>query len=125
MKPIAETGLIVLQLAALVFHMLVLLQVIPFTIVWGGRLKTRKAMYRFEAGSIAVNILLLVLLLACTGYIDFSFSTATIRIIYWCIAGLFLLNTLGNLFSKSKMEKRIFTPVTLLTAIFAIIAATG
>lgn len=125
MKFIAETGLIVLQVAALVFHMLVLLQVIPYTIVWGGRLKTRKAMYRFETVSIAVNILLLLLVLACAGYICIPFGTTTIRIIYGCIAALFLLNTLGNLFSKNKTEKMIFTPVTLLTAIFAIIAATG
>jgi hypothetical protein len=123
MKLIAETGIITLLLFALVFHVLVVLRVIPFTIVWGGRLKTLREMYRFEAGSITINLLLILLLLCCAGYIDCPFSAGTVRIIYWCIAGLFFLNTIGNLFSKSKMEQLIFTPVTLLIAVCAVAAA--
>lgn len=123
MKTIAETGMILLLFFALVFHVLVVLQVIPFTIVWGGRLKTLREMYRFEAGSITVNLLLILLLLSCAGYIACPFSAGGVRIIYWCIAGLFLLNTIGNLFSKSKMEKLIFTPVTFLIAACAVTAA--
>lgn len=123
MKQIAETAMLVLLLFALGFHVLVLLRVIPFTIVWGGRLKTLRDMYRFEAGSITVNVLLILLVLCCAGYIACPFSAGAIRIIYWCIAALFLLNTLGNLFSKSKTEKIIFTPVTLLIAVCALLAA--
>ena len=115
--------MLLLLFFALGFHVLVLLRVIPFTIVWGGRLKTLRDMYRFEAGSITVNIVLIMLLLSCAKYIGCPFSTGTIRIIYGCIAALFFLNTLGNLFSKSKLEKLIFTPVTLLIAVCAIIAA--
>lgn len=123
MKQIAETGMLVLLFFALGFHVLVLLRVIPFTIVWGGRLNTLREMYRFEAGSITVNLLLILLVLCCAGHISCGFSAGAIRIIYWCIAALFFLNTLGNLFSKSKMEKIIFTPVTFLMTICAIFAA--
>ena len=41
----------------------------------------------------------------------------------WLMTGLFLLNTLGNVTSKNKLEKRLFTPVTILLAIFSLTLA--
>jgi hypothetical protein len=41
----------------------------------------------------------------------------------WLMTGLFLLNTLGNALSKNKLEKRLFTPVTILLAIFSLTLA--
>jgi len=43
----------------IVFHILVLLQIIPYNIAWGGRLKTVQEMYVFEIVSIALNLFLI------------------------------------------------------------------
>jgi hypothetical protein len=42
---------------------------------------------------------------------------------FWLMTGLFLLNTLGNILSKNKLERNLFTPVTILLAIFSLIIA--
>jgi hypothetical protein len=41
----------------------------------------------------------------------------------WLMFALFLLNTVGNLLSKNRYEKLIFTPITLLSAVFCLILA--
>jgi hypothetical protein len=38
---------------------------------------------------------------------------------------LFLANTAGNLASKNELEKRIFTPLTLVLALFSLRVAVG
>jgi len=39
------------------------------------------------------------------------------------MTGLFLLNTFGNAFSKNKIERLLFTPVTVLLTIFSLVLA--
>jgi hypothetical protein len=40
---------------------------------------------------------------------------------FWIMAILFVLNTLGNIISKNKYEKIIFTPVTILLTLLMLI----
>ena len=88
----------------IVFHLLVLFQVIPYTIVWGGRLKSVEEMYLFELVSIFLNLLLLFITLQKTGYIRQVVSEKAISIIFYLFLVLFLLNTIGNLTAKSSIE---------------------
>lgn len=56
-------------------------------------------------------------------YLKLPFSTKTITIILWVFVVLFAVNTIGNLFSKNRLEQLLFSPLTLLAAIlFARIA---
>ncbi|MFM8834026.1 MAG: hypothetical protein ACKOEV_10420, partial [Cytophagales bacterium] len=48
--------LIAISVAALVFHLLIVIKVIPYAITWGGRLKTDSEMYLFETVSIGMNL---------------------------------------------------------------------
>ena len=41
--------LIAICLGLFIFHLLILSQIIPFEIVWGGKLKTTEEMYVFES----------------------------------------------------------------------------
>ena len=52
MVNIAQYGLVLILSVLLVFHFLILLKIVPYNIIWGGRLKSNKEMYRFETVSI-------------------------------------------------------------------------
>ena len=44
--------------SATLFHVLILIRLIPYEIAWGGRLRTLEEMYVFEGLSIAINLFL-------------------------------------------------------------------
>ncbi len=123
MIQIAQYGLILILSAVLIFHILVILKIIPYTIVWGGRLKTDKDMYKFEAVSILVNLIFLAIILIYSDILKIDLPGIFITILLWIMAALFALNTLGNLMSKNKLEQKLFTPMTVILTIFSVILA--
>ncbi len=100
-----------------IFHLLVLSGMVPYDIVWGGRLKNETQMYRFEIVSLSINLLLLAVTLIKAGYLKSRISRRIINSFLWIFAVLFTLNTLGNLMSANIFETIIFTPLTLLSAL--------
>jgi hypothetical protein len=102
---IAQNTLIVFLTLALVYHHLVLMQVVPMDMAWGGRLKTLEEMYVFESISITINLLFL--------YGIWRKS----RIVYALLTIIFALNTVGNLVAVNFWEMVIFTPITAISAI--------
>jgi len=107
----------------IVFHALILASVIPYDIVWGGRLGNAKEMVLFEILSIGLNTLFLFVILIQAGIIRARISSKLIRGFIWGMLAFFLLNTLGNLASESAFEKAVFTPVTLILSICLLIVA--
>ncbi|MBM9500560.1 hypothetical protein JWG44_09905 [Leptospira sp. 201903071] len=101
-----------------VFHFLVLIGIIPYTIVWGGRLQNSQQMYGFEVVSISLNLFFLFVILMERGYIRRYFSDSVLKIILWIMIVLFSLNTIGNLNSLNGLESILFTPLTFLLALF-------
>lgn len=99
------------------FHLSVIVKVIPYDIAWGGRLQNDSAMYVFEAISILINLFLGFVLLMKGNYIRFRFPKRPIDTILWIFLSLFVLNTVGNLFAKTNFEKSF----AVLTFIFAIL----
>lgn len=120
---IAQYGLIFILSAVLILHFLILIKVIPYTIVWGGRLKSDQQMYRFEAISIFTNLVFLAIVFSYSDIILNQVPDNIISILLWIMAALFALNTFGNLLSKNKWEKLIFTPMTLILCFFCVILA--
>lgn len=119
----AGTALISLLSLIVVFHLLVLMGVIPYSIVWGGRIENDSQYLLLESVSIVVNLFLLGVVLIKTDKVKVGVNPKIISVLLWMMFGLFLLNTLGNLFSKNELEKIIFTPLTLLLSIFSILLA--
>jgi hypothetical protein len=111
-----NASLILLALI-IVFHFLVVLQFIPYAIVWGGRLTNETAMLRFETASILLNALLVIVILVKAGYVQLNIPPKTGTAVLWFFAGLFSLNTIGNLFAKMTIETVVFTPVTFVLAV--------
>ena len=121
MKKTAQLILILLFSLSLVFHLLVILKVIPYAMVWGGRLQLDTDMYRFETVSLIVNMISLLVLMFKAGIIKPVIPTLVINGALWIMFGLMALNTAGNLFSGNPLERIIFTPLTLVSAILLLV----
>lgn len=116
----AANGLLVLLLLLVVFHALILLRVIPFEMVWGGRLQGVSEMVSFETVSILLNLLMLGIVAIKGKVLKINIHPSLIRIALWAMFGLFLLNTLGNLLSANLFEKTVFSPITLMLSLFCL-----
>jgi hypothetical protein len=108
--------LIGITVLATIFHLLILVGVIPYEITWGGRLKTVEEMYVFETISILINSFFIFILLQKGEYIRYFLGKKTVRIILWIFFTIFVLNTIGNIFAKTNFEKYVAI-LTLLNAI--------
>lgn len=106
-------GLLVLVIA---FHCLIVFKIIPFDIVWGGRLKSDQEMYVLESISIILNLFLIWMLSLKSKSIKHKF----VDIALWIFFAFFSLNTIGNLFAHTNFEKYF----SILTLTFALLLFT-
>ena len=104
-----------LLFSVIVFHTCIMLRIIPYNIAWGGRLTNDNEMYVFETISILINLFLCCVLLMKGDFIIFKFSDKIVKVILWTFFGLFVLNTVGNIFAKTNFEK-LFAILTGLSA---------
>ena len=111
-KSISVNILVGITTLATIFHLLILVGVIPYEITWGGRLKSLEEMYVFETISILINSFFVFVLLQKGGYIRSFLGKKTVSVILWVFFAIFVLNTVGNVFAKTTFEK-FFAIVTL------------
>jgi hypothetical protein len=111
---------ILLSSFVILFHFIVLLQIIPFENVWAGKLKSVREMYVYETVSIIVNCLLILTILVKGKMINLNISIKVINSLLWIFVVLFVLNTLGNLTSKTSLETIIATPLTFIFALLCL-----
>lgn len=117
--------MLVLLVAIILFHILVLFQLVPWQIVWGGRLDNFHEMRLFEIISIMINVFIGIVIATKGGYIRGILPAKITSLSLYVFVVLFILNTLGNIFSKSLVEAIIFTPITLLSAVLCYRIAIG
>ncbi len=106
-----------LLIVIILFHICIIAKIIPYNIVWGGRLQNDSEMYVFETISVLVNLFLSWVLLIKSNATKFKFSNKAVTIILWIFFALFALNTLGNLLAKTYFEKCF----AVLTGIFCLL----
>ena len=100
--------------AIILLHSAILAKIIPYKVVWGGRLENDTEMYVFEIISILINLFLAVLLLIKGKHLSCFISMKVVDIILWVFLFLFGINTLGNILAETLFEKSL----SLLTLIF-------
>ncbi len=105
-----------LLLAVILFHICIILKIIPYNIAWGGRLTNDAEMYVFETISILINLFLSFILLMKDNILKYKLSDKVINGILWTFFVIFILNTVGNIFAKTIFEKY-FAILTGLSAI--------
>ena len=104
-----------------IFHILVLLGIIPAAIVWGGMIQgVPSNLMTLEAISFLVTLLFIIIIAAKIGYIRAGNLSGAVNVGVWLIFAYLLLNTLGNLASGVSFEKLIFAPITILLALCAL-----
>ena len=114
----ALRGLLVGLSLLILFHLLVLMGVVPFEVVWGGKMSEVSQMQRLEAVSAFFSLIMLSVVALRARIIKAPISSRIVTIMLWVMFAFFCLNTLGNLLSENLLEKLIFAPVTLLLALF-------
>ncbi|TKC15860.1 hypothetical protein [Robertmurraya kyonggiensis] len=114
---LASNLIITINTTALLMHVLILLKIVPYDFVWGGRLKSESDLVIFESMSIVVQILFITIIAVKAGYIFKGKFKRTVNVGTWVMFGLMVLNTIGNLFSNSGLETMVMTPITCLLAL--------
>lgn len=114
---LAATMMMAILSCVVVFHLLVLSGVIPYHIVWGGRLENATQMYVFETIAITINLAIIVVVSIKGGYIRPFLPSKVVTSLLWDLVILFALNTVGNLFAESKVEMALFTPLTFISTV--------
>lgn len=96
------------------FHLAILIKIIPYEITWGGKLKNDAEMYLFESISILINLFLAYVLLIRGEYVHKLIPSKVVNIILWIFIFIFGFNSIGNIFADTLFEKSL----SLLTLIF-------
>jgi hypothetical protein len=104
-----------------VFHVLVLLKIIPADIIWGGQIGGVPAnLVTLETVSLLVTAVFILIVAAKTGYVQSGKLSGAVTIGIWLIFAYLVLNTLGNLASGISFEKLVFAPITIILALCAL-----
>lgn len=117
----AANALLVALGALAVFHVLMLLGIMPASMVWGGRAaSSTESLVVLEVVGLSVTGLFAAVVAAKIGYLKAPRLRRVITVSTWVVFGYFVFNILGNLVSSSPLEKGIFTPVSVVLSILAL-----
>ena len=106
-----------------VFHLLIVAGIIPYTIVWAGKIQNRQQMLRMETVSLIILTLVVLLVLMRMGYLHWVENPLVLKGGMWLLFAFFTLNTLGNMTAKSPFEKYGFGSLTVLLAVCCLVLA--
>tara|TARA_R110002124_G_scaffold138576_6_gene302142 strand:- start:71833 stop:72204 length:372 start_codon:yes stop_codon:yes gene_type:complete len=88
-----------------IFHLFIIFQIIPFNIVWGGRIRSIETILIFEGIALLIMSFLGVVLAMKNRIVKPIFKDKTIKRILLIFAVFFILNTIGNLLAETNIEK--------------------
>ena len=101
----------------LALHILILLQVVPSAIVWGGQVNADQSnLLQLEIVAITLTLLFTGIVAIKMGYILPGKFNKAINIGMWVMFSYLILNTLGNFASGVSAETLFFGPLTIVMA---------
>ena len=117
---LASNVLLIAMAMLMVFHVLVLIGVVPAAAIWGGQVEAGTGgLIVMEVIAMGVTLVFATIIAAGTGYLKAGRLRIVVKIGVWLIFAFLLLNTLGNLASGVAADGLIFSPITLILAFFA------
>ena len=119
----AGIGMLILIGLVLLFHLCIVVGIIPYSIVWGGKVESSDQICILETFSIATNLLIAMVVAVRIEIIKWNWPSWLVKKLLWLFATLFALNTVGNLFAENIIEMLVFTPITLLSSAMMIFMA--
>jgi hypothetical protein len=111
--------LIFVLMLLVIFHVFVLLNIIPYQIVWAGQIQNSSSLLVYEGFAILLTVLFILIISMKIGYFQQGKFVKVVKVGVWIVFFYFLLNTVGNLTSGVTTEKLIFTPLTILLTLLA------
>jgi hypothetical protein len=103
-----------------IFDILIMLNIVPSNIVWGGQIKDPATnLIILELIALVVTFIFAIIIAAKMDYIKAGGFIKAVNIGVWVIFAYLILNTLGNLASGVSFENLIFAPITLALAFCA------
>ena len=109
-------ALLILSSLVLVFHICVLFGLVPQEWVWAGKVQEQKTLLLLETVSISMNLLLMLVVASKLKFVAAGMNKKLQTVLLWLFVFVFALNTVGNLFAETKVE-RTFSGLTLLYVI--------
>ncbi len=106
---------IILNVLLTIFHVLVMVKVIPYNMVWGGRISTFDEAIQMETASIIGTIIIILItsvglskrIINRTSRYSYQYKLSLLA-----ISAFFGFNMLSNFASDNSFEKMIFIPLT-------------
>lgn len=117
---LAGTILIAMMILLIAMHVLIMLRVIPYDIVWGGQIKDEASLVPYETGALIVLTIFLAVVAIKVGYLKADRLKKAAGIGTWIVFAYFVLNTVGNFASGVSLEKLIFGPVTIVMVLLSL-----
>lgn len=106
--------------ALVLFHVLVLLKIVPADIVWGGQIgDSATNLLTLEVIALIVTCVFIVIIAVKMDYLKVKKFKQAANIGMWFVFAYLLLNTIGNLASGVSFENIIFAPITIVLALCA------
>ncbi|MCJ8013520.1 hypothetical protein MUG84_17475 [Paenibacillus sp. KQZ6P-2] len=113
-------NILVISLVLLViFHILILLRIVPYETVWGGQIVDSSSLMILECIALFLTIMFILVISIKIGYIKTKRFMKANNIGIWIMFGYFSLNTIGNFASVVSVEKMILAPITILMTLLA------
>jgi hypothetical protein len=101
-----------------VFHILLLMGILPMHIAWGGRIDaSRRILY--ESIALLITVIFIAGISVKMHFIRLEKHSKTINTGIWIIFAYLIFNTVGNLASGVFTEKLVFAPLTLFMSVLA------
>ena len=114
----AGNVLLVLFARFVIFHIMMLFNLLPSNVVWGGQTGGSPSSLRaLETISLIFTLLFAIVVAIKIGYIRVGKFSKVVNVLLWIIFAYLLLNTAGNLASSSSIETLLFTPITIVAAL--------
>lgn len=123
MPQFALYGLLGFFAVFILIHLAILTGLLPYTIVWGSRVKSKRQMIRLEVFAVVVLLILSLIVAGAAGFLPLSMPFLFYKISLWVMAVLFALNTVGNLLSENAFEKWVFGACTVAMTILCVLSA--
>ena len=101
----------------LILHVLILMQVLPSTIVWGNQIKPDQSnLLSLELVAIVVTIIFAGIVTVKMRSLKSGTTSKLINLSMWIVFAYLVFNIIGNFSSGVRMETLFFGPLTILMA---------
>ncbi len=113
--------LLISMILLAVFHVLVMLKVLPSDIVWGGQINDPSVnIITLELIALAVTLVFSAVIILKLSYLKSGKSAVIINICLLIIFAYLIFNTIANIVSAVSAENFIFAPVAFIQALLSL-----